>query len=66
MGEQVDPIDLLRTIRKAVNEWAAIYAAEKKHAIEPVFLSSLANDVAFELGILEAIDASRLSPTGDA
>lgn len=47
-------VDLLQTIRKTVNEWAVFYGAASGHAVAPAYLASLANDVAFELGILEA------------
>lgn len=58
MDNCVSPADLLATIRAAITDWANQYHAHSQHSIDGAFLSSLANDIAFELGILEAIGAS--------
>lgn len=58
--------DLLRTIRLTVYDWAAVYFTKSGHSIDGAYLAGLANDVAFELGILEAAQAieARRAETG--
>lgn len=55
--QKVSAQELLDTIRKAVNDWHAILHRETKIIVSSVYLSSLANDIAHELGIMEAVEA---------
>jgi hypothetical protein len=54
---RVSAAELLETIRETVNEWHAIYHRDTGESVRSPYLSTLANDIAHELGIMEAVDA---------
>ena len=59
---EVSSQELLEAIRKAIKEWSRHYLNASGHVVDSLYLSSLAHDIAFELGILEDIERRQISP----